>query len=188
MDQQEVTIGKFIPKFNNALPPSLRNRPELLQSPDLPITGLFFDEAMTFAEGSGKRLPTATEYEFAATNGWTTLFPWGDSEPPAAAWQLTASHKRFDQTPTDAPIFGLFSNASEFVFSSGRCPPHESVSNFLTLDREVLIPIVRGGPASPATDTTELKQQGARWQLNSPRTFLSTHVGFRCAKSKSPRL
>ncbi len=188
MDRQEVTIGKFIPKFNNALPPSLRHRPELLQSPDLPITGLLLDEAMIFAEGSGKRLPTAMEYEFAATNGWTTRFPWGDSEPPAEAWQLTANYKLFDKTPTESPVFGLFSNASEFVFFSGRNPPHQSVSDFLSLDREVLIPIVRGGPASPTADTAELKQQGARWQLDSPRIFLNEQVGFRCVKSKSPRL
>ena len=188
MDQQEVTIGRFVPKFNNTLPPSLRNRPELLQSPDLPITGLLFDEAMTFAEGAGKRLPTATEYEFAATNGWTTRFPWGDTEPPDAAWQLTPDRKFFDQTPTESPVFGLFSNASEFVFSNRRPPPHESVSNFLTLDREILIPIVRGGPASSLTDTSELTKEGARWQLKSPRTFLSAQVGFRCVKSKNPRL
>lgn len=188
LDQHEVKVGEVLPKFGSRLPPSLRHRDDLLQSLDLPVTGLLFDEAMTFAELSGKRLPTATEYEYAATNGGTTLFPWGDAEPPSEAWQLSASDKTFDQTPTSSPVYGLFSNASEFVFSGWLQPEHGPTERFLILSPEIMAPIVRGGPVSSNTITAELKDQGARWQLNCSRMFLSSHVGFRCAKSKSPRL
>lgn len=188
LDQHEVKVGEVLPKFGNRLPPSLNHRTDLLLLPDLPITGLFFDEAMSYAEYSGKRLPTALEYEFAATNGWTTLFPWGDSEPPSEAWQLSSTDKVFDQTQTIKPVYGLFSNASEFVFSGWLPPEYGPTSRFLILSPELGGPIVRGGPISDPTNLPDLMTQGARWRMNSPRTLLSSFVGFRCAKSKSPRL
>ena len=188
LDKREVTIGEFLPRFNNQLPPSLRHRMELLSSRDLPITGLFFDEAMAFAELSGKRLPTATEYEFAATNGWTTLFPWGDTEPPSEAWQLSAGYKAFDETQNKSPVYGLFSNASEFVYSGELQSTREISARFLVIASEVSGPIVRGGPVSSETDSADLLKRGARWQMGTSRTILSPLVGFRCAKSQSPRL
>ena len=188
MDKHEVTVGEFVPRFGDQLPPSLRHRKELLLSRELPITGLFFDEAMAFAEFSGKRLPTATEYEFAATNGWTTLFPWGDTEPPSEAWQLSAGDKSFDETQTASPIYGLFSNASEFVYSGEAKSNKDPSARFLVIAPEILGPIVRGGPISSDADAADLIKLGARWQMGASRTILSPLVGFRCAKSKSPRL
>lgn len=188
LDQHEVKIGETLTVFGDRLPPTLIARKDLLQSLDLPVTGLLFDEAMTFAELSGKRLPTATEYEFAATNGWTTLFPWGDTEPPAEAWQLTSQDKVFDVTLTRTPIHGLFSNASEFVFSGWQQLDHEPTSRFLRGSPEILGPIVRGGPTASTIDLTGLKSQGPRWQINCSRFYFNSYVGFRCAKSKSPRL
>ncbi len=194
LDKREFTVGEALPVFSNHLPPSLRGHKELLSSLDLPITGLLFDEAMACAELSGKRLPTATEYEFAATNGWTTLFPWGDTEPPSEAWQLSKDYKAFDETQTSPPVYGLFSNAAEFVYS-GELRPFadtrrelEPVTRFLVLAPETLGAIVRGGPISDGTSMDELKSQGARWKVGTTRMILSPSIGFRCAKSKSPRL
>lgn len=188
LDQREVRVGEVLPKFGNRLPPMLDGQKGLLQSLDLPITGLLFDEAMVFAELSGKRLPTALEYEFAATNGWTTLFPWGDTEPPSEGWQLTPQDKSFDVTPTKTPIFGLFSNASEFVISGWQQPDHEPASRFLRVCPEILCPLIRGGPNATTIDLADLKLQGPRWQINCSRFCFNPLVGFRCAKSKSPRL
>ena len=188
LDQREVTIGEFTSKYNNRLPPSLNGRRELLLSLDLPIPGLFFDEALAYAELSGKRLPTAMEYEFAATNGWTTLFPWGDTEPPSEAWHLTARGNEFDKTLSGSPVYGLFSNASEFVYSGGLRTNGEPTIRFLLIAPDIVGPIVRGGPISTDTNTDDLKSQGAYWRMNAARTLLSPFVGFRCAKSKTPRL
>lgn len=194
LDKREFTVGEALPIFSNQLPPSLRRRKELLSSPDLPITGLLFDEAMACAELSGKRLPTGMEYEFAATNGWTTLFPWGDTEPPSEAWQLSKGYKAFDETRTSSPVYGLFSNAAEFVHSGELKPfgdasmEQGSVTKFLVFPYEMQSAIVRGGPISEETSIEELKSQGARWKIGTTRAILSPSVGFRCAKSKSPRL
>ncbi len=185
LDQQEVTVSDFLSKFHNQLPPSLRNHPELLGKPDFPLTGLFFDEAVLYAEMVGKRLPTAQEYEFAATNGWTTRFPWGEANPPAEAWTLTSVElKGFDHTQTDPPIRGLFSNASEFVLAQHS--PSASIpsgSNLLAEDHPTNV-AVRGGPVHADAHF----QSDPRFETTVVRQSLQGQVGFRCAKSKSPRL
>ncbi len=185
LDQQEITVSDFLREFHNQLPPSLRNRSELLQTPDFPLTGLFFDEAVFYAEMVGKRLPTAQEYEFAATNGWTTRYPWGNTAPPAESWTLTRVGLRdFDQTRSDPPVLGLFSNASEFVLAHHS--PGTSMPSGVTISREepTVNVAVRGGPAranaplpsDPSSETSIVRKS------------LLAQVGFRCAKSKSPRL
>jgi serine/threonine-protein kinase len=187
LDQHEVTIGDFLREFHNQLPPSIRHKPHLLSQPELPITGLFFDEAMMYAEMVGKRLPTASEYEFAATNGGTTRFPWGDTKPPMDCWKLTSVHENlFDRTKSDEPVWGLFSNASEFVISPLNLKYAYQAEMYAgTKSANVAI---RGGP-------TKLDESARDWMNQDPRAFVAAsrhsllqRVGFRCAKSKSPRL
>ncbi len=186
LDQQEVTVSDFLrdTRFNQ-LPPSLRGHPELLQTPDFPLTGLFFDEAVYYAELVGKRLPTAQEYEFAATNGWTTRFPWGDTAPPAESWTLTSiGLKEFDRTRSDPPVLGLFSNASEFVLaqhSPSASMPSRDIA--LTEDHPASV-AVRGGPVQADAHF----ENDPRSEASIVRKSLREQVGFRCAKSKSPRL
>lgn len=188
LDRREVTIGELIPQFGNQLPGSLRNRTELLSNLNLPITGVFIDEAMLFAELVGKRLPTAREYEFAATNGGTTLFPWGDSEPPSDAWQLSSGYKAFDETLGEHPVYGLFSNASEYVISGAIQPTPDVPTNLLIVSPINLGEFVRGGPTSEFDLISGLQKDGARRKTLTPRMAGNRYVGFRCAKSKSPRL
>lgn len=185
LDQQEVTVSDFLQEFHNQLPPSLRERFELLGTPDFPLTGLFFDEAVFYAEMVGKRLPTAQEYEFAATNGWTTLYPWGNTTPPAESWTLTnVGLKEFDHTRTDPPVLGLFSNASEFVLAQ-RSPSTSMPSRDISLREDLPMSVaVRGGPVEP----DDHFESDPRTETSIVRKSLRDQVGFRCAKSKSPRL
>lgn len=187
LDQHEVTVGEYFREFHNELPASLRNKPSVRTAWELPVTGLFFDEAMMYAEKVGKRLPTAREYQFAATNAGTTRFPWGDTEPPRDAWKLTTIRENlFDRTKSDDPVWGLFSNASEFVIS----PPNLKFAKQPAMNSgtQTAMIAVLGGP-------TELEGSARDWMTKDPHASIATsrksllqQVGFRCAKSKSPRL
>ncbi len=50
----------------------------------LPVVGLTFDEALAYAEWSGKRLPTMWEWEKAARGTDGRIYPWGDDPEPLA--------------------------------------------------------------------------------------------------------
>lgn len=45
---------------------------------NLPIMNISYYEANAFCKWSGTRLPTESEYEYVATNGGTTKYPWGN--------------------------------------------------------------------------------------------------------------
>jgi len=49
--------------------------------PNLPITNVSYYEAEAFCNWIGGRLPTESEWEYAATNRGKTIYPWGLDEP-----------------------------------------------------------------------------------------------------------
>lgn len=48
---------------------------------NLPVVGVSYYEADAVCSWLGGRLPSETEWEYLATNGGTTRFPWGDDPP-----------------------------------------------------------------------------------------------------------
>ncbi len=149
-----------------------------------------FAQAMTFAEISGKRLPSEFEYEFAATNGGTTKYPWGDDEARIDPWRLGEVRvAAYDATPGQTPVFGLYSNVTEWTDSLlmspvPGLPMPASMKAMFAQGR-----VVRGGPPEVMKgDTAKARPTfGPRWRQAMLTLTRERGIGFRCARSEKPR-
>ena len=188
LDRHEVTFQQFRAK-KNRLPSGWLPTAQL---PDetLAATRLFHDEAVMFAEESGKRLMTEAEYEFAATRGGTNVYPWGN-EPPAPEWIIgPVNETTDDRLPVTPPVFGLFSNVAEWT-DSWAWPYPDSVGAKMDL-RDMLVNsrIVRGAPPDIALGLPDPQRPLflPRHRLSLGKNDLPKHVGIRMARSHRPRL
>lgn len=195
LDTTEVTNAAYRRVFND-LPPRQRER----KGDDFPATCVNFHIALEFAERVGKRLPDEAEYEFAATGAGRRAFPWGDDARKLGDWPFDPVRQpSFDVTPTEPPVYGLFSNAAEWTATVYGLYPgtaEKYVQNYRSLSpaRSVfdLPHVVRGGGWSVAKGAPSI-QDGAR--QNTPRYRMGVTpsnddlpgLGFRCARSAKPR-
>lgn len=162
---------------------------------------LTYDQALNCAEKMGKRLPDEGEYEFAATGGGKQRYPWGDDPPPDKAWPIgPVGEPKIDHTPTDPPVYGLFSNVVEWTLS--RRAPYPGVARNLieiwnSSDEDQAVTralrMVRGGPFAVVTEAPNLprdvplEQWDPRFRQGITRTMAIKGLGFRCARSAQPR-
>ncbi len=103
MDRFEITTGRYA-DFLAAT--GMEERPyewELLTLPigeDLPVMGVDWNEARSYCEWAGRRLPTEAEWEKAARGTDGRRFPWGDTSP-------TLDHANFQNMSPSAYDGGL---------------------------------------------------------------------------------
>lgn len=134
-----------------------------------PINCVDWFQAKAYCQFQGKRLPTAAEWESAASNDGTTLYPWGNTPPTASLARFasrgsqggTAEVGSYPDGATNDGLQDLAGNVFEWV---------ESVGNGV---REV-----RGG--SWFTDNPAMML--ASYRLVLPVYQRDTTYGFRCAK------
>jgi formylglycine-generating enzyme required for sulfatase activity len=68
-----------------------------------PVMNLAYDDSEAYAKWAGKRLPTETEWEFAARGGLSgKLFVWGDEFRPRGQWMAITFQGRFPLIDTGA--------------------------------------------------------------------------------------
>jgi formylglycine-generating enzyme required for sulfatase activity len=145
-------------------------------SADLPLTCVQQDEAAKFCEWKGKRLPTETEWEYAATGGSDKLdYPWGSAAPSDAVlcWHKTNGPCKVGAKPAGA--FGLFDmegNVSEWT--STYYAPYPNTSD------EGTKVVVRGA------NWMTKRPSDVRPQARSSRLplYRDVDLGFRCAKDQ----
>lgn len=160
-----------------------------------PAVAMSWYAAKQYCETQGRRLPTQEEWEFTASNGKTTLYPWGDLEP-------SCEHAALERQLPTAPL------SPELIFSACRRiedGPYLPLIGSLPKDRNRWQVYDLGGGAQEwtsslftvigGTEVTEYVLRGGAW--NSDRlmaraasvsraaaTDMMSGVGFRCAKDR----
>lgn len=190
LESHEVTFADYRRTFVDVLPASLANLKDHIPPDDFPLAGVWWDDAVKYAEEVGRRLPSEAEYEFAATVGGAHRFPWGDRAHDDLLRVIgPVRQPAFDQVNAGIPIFGLFSNVPEWTASPvAPYPEHPALQS----GRRPIEPghyIVRGGsPFSGKGPNIEQLGWGARMRIAEHEKTLGHDIGFRCARSVRPRL
>jgi hypothetical protein len=182
LDVHEVTIGEYR-AARGSLPLNLRESP----GDDFAVTDVNYDEALRCAEVMGKRLPTEAEYEWAATMGGMRKFPWGDDKERIEGWPfLVVGQPDFDRTPTEPPVYGLYSNVAEWTTTWHLHYPTTLPIAFPEDYRSTRT--VRGGPYSVVMGKPDQKEclWGPRYRHGVSIDRAWPGLGFRCARSAEP--
>lgn len=158
--------------------------------PDFPVTNITYLDAQEFAEWAGKRIPTAQEWEKAARDGTSNLYPWGNQHDPSKA---VVADNPSGQPTGPAPVnshpdgasplgvLNLAGNVWEFV-KDPRTPSAEALAHFQKLLNppptitEPWYSIRGGGFNAPLAKNVNVEFAAVPARLADPA------IGFRCVK------
>jgi len=134
---------------------------------DYPVTGISWEDAASYCEWAGKRLPSETEWEKAARGeeGW--LYPWGDT------WQDDLANTQEGGVSLQ-PVGSYEGGASPYGVHDMAGNAAEWVEDWFNADQSAKV--IRGGSAHA------VKRWAQTFSRNqAPATFQLESLGFRCA-------
>ena len=147
---------------------------------DKPVNCVSWNQAATFCEFAGKRLPLEEEWEYAARGNDFRKYPWGNTTPEGQlCWDRGGKTATCDVGTTDGDVspFGVLDmggNLREWT-ASAYCP-YQSRSECTT---EMVV--VRGGGWLGRPDSPQVPRTARR----APSSGSKRHdVGFRCVASR----
>ncbi len=170
IDRHEVTCTqykKFVQATNHRPPANWLQGSMPANWANLPVTGITWEDAGSYAKWARKRLPTDVEWEIAASwDGENKLpYPWGKQYVHGNANIAGGKLKPVGTQAKDKSVNGVFDmagNAAEWT---------------ATKSKETYI--VRGSSAEKAAKAKSAKTTRRSFQ---PANTTSNFLGFRCAK------
>lgn len=186
IDQTEVTRAAFAEFIEvGSLQESSWDAAQLRSSPDLPVTGVMWQEAEAYCRWADKRLPSEAEWEKAARGTGRRSYPWGNRWDAAKSNTLESGIGDVvpvGSYPEGASPYGaldLTGNAAEWVADSfdpeyyTYAPDHNPPGPDIVMDH-----VLRGGSyASPREHAAVYFRDSSHSARPNPR------VGLRCAQS-----
>jgi serine/threonine protein kinase len=177
LDKFEVTNAQFA-KFNGAAAKS-----GVWEESDVPRENITWFEASAFCEARGARLPTESEWEYAARGPLGLKYPWGDAFiPDNVVYEANSG----DQTapvgsrPKGASWVGaldMSGNVSEWVSSTYQSYPYQARDGRENRDDTTSNRVLRGGSCF----VDELLVRASN-RLERPPDITESFIGFRCVK------
>jgi formylglycine-generating enzyme required for sulfatase activity len=185
MMDREVSAGDF-QAYAAATGRQAPRQPEWYANASHPVVNVTWDEAQSYCEWLGGRLPTEEEWEYAARGGLDgRLFPWGDEyqerangrapavggNPTGDPWLFTAPVASFE--PNGFGLYDMAGNVWEWTASRHR-PTHDLDAVEGGYDQRT----IKGGswdnspPKLRASERAALSRSGRH----------NLYVGFRCLR------
>ena len=175
----EVTVGMYRPAT-----PTMSEQPAWSKTPDQPVTIVSWDDARTFCQTIGGRLPTEAEWEYAARGRRDgSIFPWGDQPPTDRAGAANGVAFEGDSAravktfaPNGYGLHDMAGNAWEWVadwysrYDAAAASDPRGASTGRAR-------VVRGGSYGDDDGNLRVSNRSANLQRN--RNF---NIGFRCAR------
>jgi formylglycine-generating enzyme required for sulfatase activity len=183
IDTYEVTnedYQKFVRATGHRAPMTWQKGTFPSDGQSKPVTGVSWDDANSYAQWAGKRLPTEEQWEFAARGTDGRIYPWGnswqqDSANAAAASKGTTEVGSYKGTSTFG-VFDMIGNAWEWTASDFRAYPGGRLPASVPSGE---LKVIRGGSyeSTRAYATTTYR---TGWPARGAKTYDQT--GFRCVK------
>jgi serine/threonine protein kinase len=185
IDKHEVTREaylKFIKATGYHAPSEWKTGTYPYGTGKLPVTGVSWEDAQTYAKWAGKRLPTEAEWEFAARGFDKRIYPWGNKFAPEKAnvAREPAQLTKVETYPTGVSPFGAYDmagNAWEWTDSEFKPYPGSA----FRVDGCSRCKVLRGGSYvnRPEYATAFYRLPYEASLVADPNIY----YGFRCAQS-----
>lgn len=182
LDKTEVTnkqYAEFIQATGYAPPLDWVNNTYKVGTGDQPVVNVEWKDARAYADWANKRLPTESEWEYAARGTDGRLYPWGNDWVPGLAYTKESGLKTLQpvgSSPGGASPFGVLDMAGNvWEWCDNNFSPYPGST---AKPKDLTFKIIRGGSLG---DEKNRAMTTYRSWVPPERRYEA--LGFRCARS-----